>query len=182
MQHNRQLFLKTPQVDLVLIDEGDSEIITSWFNNPEVTDYLARGAHPMTLAYEREFLKNVYKGGDRFMLGIYHKGDNRLIGITGLHQLHELNQTAVYGVCIGEKEYWGKGIGTEVLTAVLEYAFKRRNLRNVTLCVLGNNPRGRRCYEKCGFVLVGTYPKHVFKNGMWHDEHLMIVRNPNQSS
>ncbi len=136
----------------------------------------------MTNAYERDFLSKLYEDTSRLMLGIYLHDEQKLIGITGLHDIHAVNQTATYGICIGEKESWNRGIGTEVLQEMLKYAFLQRNLRNVTLAVLGNNPRAQRCYQKCGFVHVGTYPKHVFKNGEWHDEHFMIAHNPNRNN
>jgi [ribosomal protein S5]-alanine N-acetyltransferase len=171
-------FLSTKQVDLVLATPEDAPTITRWFNTAEVTAYLNRGSHPMTLQSEREYLEKMYSDTAQLMFCIWHRKDKKIIGTTGLHHINHINQTAVFGICIGEKEYWSKGLGAESLTAMLSHGFGRLNLRSVTLSVLGNNPRGKRCYEKCGFVEVGGYPKHILKDGVWHDEILMLALNP----
>lgn len=178
MVHTRQTFLTTSTVDLVLITTDDAPVAAQWFNDDEVTRYLSRGAIPMTEAFEREYFEKQYKSDTDLFLGIWHKNDAKLIGVVGLHGISQLNQTATYGVCIGERAYWSNGIGTEILSTILQYAFERRNLRSVKLSVLSSNFRGLACYEKCGFQKVGAYPKHVFKNGTWHDEILMIAENP----
>ncbi|MFT5849244.1 MAG: RimJ/RimL family protein N-acetyltransferase [Patiriisocius sp.] len=178
MTNKRQVFLKGTDIDLVLLTADDASTMASWINNEEVTQFLSMGKYPMTLENENVFIENAYKSTDHLVLGIYHKKDKKLIGNTGFHRIDQLNQTASFGIIIGEKAYWSKGIGTKVLELMLTYAFTKRNLRNVRLSVLGNNPRGKRCYEKCGFTEVGSYPNHLFKAGAWHDEILMIVHNP----
>ncbi len=149
-----------------------------WLNNPKVNKFLSRGATPMTLAIEDKFIASAYTNPNNIVFGIWHNEDKKLIGNTGLHSIDQLNQTATFGVIIGNEDYWGNGHGTEVLNLMIEYAFSQRNLRSVSLSVYSNNPRGKRCYEKCGFVEIGRYPKHVFKEGVWHDEILMITHSP----
>lgn len=174
----RQTFLKTAQVDFVLVTPDDAEHIATWFNDAEVTAYLKRGAHPMTVPFEREYLEKMYTDDKHLMFALWHRKDQKLIGTIGLHNIDHINQTATFGIAIGEKNYWSNGIGTESLKTLLEHGFGRLNLRSVKLSVFGNNLRGKRCYEKCGFVEVGCYPKHILKDGVWCDEILMIAKNP----
>jgi RimJ/RimL family protein N-acetyltransferase len=175
MENKHEVFLTTKDLDLVLLTQAYAGKLASWFNDQEVTSFLARGEYPMTTASEAEYIEKLYKDDTHFQLGIVHKETDELIGTTGLHRINSRDQTASFGILIGEKDYWGKSYGTQVLEAILSWAFTIRNLRTVTLSVLGNNPRGMRCYEKCGFTEVGRYPKHIFKNGAWHDEILMIA-------
>jgi len=178
MNNSRQTFLSGAEIDLVLLEAHDNTTMLPWINNPKVNKFLSRGATPMTLPIEDAFIADAYTTPDKIVFGIWHKKDQKLIGNTGLHNINQLNQTAVFGIVIGNEDYWGNGHGTEVLNLMLAYAFTRRNLRSVTLSVLGNNPRGKRCYEKCGFHVIGTYPEHVFKDGAWQDEVLMVAHNP----
>jgi len=165
-------------IDLVLLEAEDNVTMMRWINNPNVNKFLSRGATPMTLPLEDAFIADAYKNPDSIVFGIWHTQDKKLIGNTGLHSINQLDQTATFGIIIGNEDYWSNGHGTEVLTLMLDYAFTRKNLRSVTLSVLGNNPRGKKCYEKCGFEEVGRYPNHVFKEGQWHDEILMITQSP----
>lgn len=175
---NRQIFLAGELVNLVLLTENDASTLTRWVNDAEVNQYLSMGVSPLTEEAEVSFIQAAYKSNDRMVLGIWHKADKQLIGNTGFHNIDQLNQTASFGIMIGETAYWNQGVGTEALKLMLRYAFTIRNLRSVTLSVLGENPRAIRCYEKNGFAVVGTYPQHRFKAGRWQDEHLMIAHNP----
>lgn len=152
--------------------------MADWMNDHEINQFLNAGAYPLTIDDEVSFVESVNKDKTGVVLGIWHRKNQKLIGNTGFHQVHQLHQTASFGIVIGEKKYHRCGIGTEVVELMLSYAFSIRNLRNVTLSVLGNNPGAKRCYEKCGYVDIGTYPKHIYKAGAWHDEHLMIAHNP----
>lgn len=181
MTHTRQVFLTTRDLDLVLLEPDDAATLAHWFNDHEVTKYLARGMFPMTVSDETKYLEAVYQKPDKLQLGIWHRADNKLIGTTGLHRIDDLHRQGEFGIVIGDKAYWGSGLGTQTLTAMLDWSFRIRGLRSVTLRVLGNNPRGRRCYEKCGFTLAGSYPKHIFKNGAWVDEHHMVAHGPEWS-
>lgn len=178
MGKQRQTFLEGINIDLILLEAEDNVTMLPWINNPKINKFLSRGATPMTLPIEDAFIADAYTRPDQIVLGIWHKKDQKLIGNTGLSGIDQLNQTASFGVVIGEEDYWSNGYGTEVLDLMLAYAFTRRNLRTVKLSVLGSNPRGMRCYEKCGFTKVGEYTKHVFKEGQWQDEILMIAWNP----
>lgn len=59
------------------------------------------------------------------------------------------------GVGIGDRNYWGRGYGSEAVRLTLDYAFDELNLQRVSLTTLEANGRGRRAYEKCGFVYEG---------------------------
>lgn len=178
MKNTRQTFLSGTTLDLVLLEAGDASIMTSWLHNPAVNQFLSMGAYPLTREAEEKFVEAAYVDETKVVFGIWHKADQKLIGTTGFHHINQLHQTASFGIVIGDPAYWSNGHGSEALKCMLHYAFSVRNLRSVTLSVLGNNPRGKRCYQKCGFRDVGTYTGHIFKAGAWHDEHLMIAHNP----
>jgi len=59
------------------------------------------------------------------------------------------------GIGIGDRNYWGRGYGSEAVRLTLDYAFRELNLQRVSLTTLEANVRGRRAYEKCGFVHEG---------------------------
>lgn len=178
MTNKRQIFITTLDLDLVLLEPGDAPTLTSWFNDYGVTKFLGRGEFPMTLAEETKYLEEVYQNQSKLQLGIYHRQDRKLIGTTGIHDISAQHLNGEFGIVIGDNAYWGDGLGTQTLTAMLDWSFRVRGLRAITLRVLGNNPRGKRCYEKCGFTLIGTFPKHIFKDGQWVDESHMVAHSP----
>jgi diamine N-acetyltransferase len=70
---------------------------------------------------------------------------------------------------IGEKKFWGRGIGQEVTRLMVEYAFHRLNLNRVTLGVLAEHESAVRCYEKVGFKVEGRFRQELFRDGEYKD-------------
>ena len=79
--------------------------------------------------------------------------------------------TASLFVGIGERELWGKGLGTEATRLICEYGFFFRNLYSVRVEVNGYNRRAIRVYERLGFKLIGRVRGAIVLNG--NDQVLM---------
>ena len=77
--------------------------------------------------------------------------DDRLIGDVGLDPVRDGHGDTFVGIAIGEREYWGKGYGSDAMRVILRYAFTELNLHRVSLNVFEYNPRAVRSYEKVGF-------------------------------
>ena len=91
------------------------------------------------------------------------------------HNIDWKNRKAVQGIFIGEKEYWGRGYGSDAIRALLGFAFREMNLHRVYLSVYDYNERAIRCYEKCGFRHEGRLRKARFSDGRYHDELMMGI-------
>ncbi len=57
-------------------------------------------------------------------------------------------------MAIGEKAYWGKGIGSEFIPMLVDFAFTSENVDVLHCFCEDYNVRSRRMWEKCGFTLV----------------------------
>ena len=86
--------------------------------------------------------------------------DDRLIGFMSLFDNTGHTGDALVGIGIGEREYWGKGYGTDAMRVMLDYVFNELNYRRLSLIVFEHNPRGIRSYEKAGFVREGRLARH----------------------
>jgi RimJ/RimL family protein N-acetyltransferase len=95
------------------------------------------------------------------------------IGNIGLHRIDLKNRTAVLGIFIGEKDFWGKGYGREAIRVMLRYAFFELGLNRVELETFDFNERAMRCYKAVGFKEVGVRRKAFFRDGAFHDLVLM---------
>jgi len=75
--------------------------------------------------------------------------------------------------------YWGKGIVTEAVRAVTDYAFRSFEIEHVFAGLFEHNVGSRRVLEKAGFTLEGRLRRHVTKNGVTTDDLIYgIVRPP----
>jgi RimJ/RimL family protein N-acetyltransferase len=90
--------------------------------------------------------------------------EDKLIGFVGLFP-NWAHGNAWVGIGLGEREYWGKGYGTDAMRLALRYAFMELNLHRVTLDVFEYNPRAIRSYEKAGFRPEGRQRQALIRNG-----------------
>ncbi|MBD2388174.1 GNAT family N-acetyltransferase [Cylindrospermum sp. FACHB-282] len=93
-------------------------------------------------------------------------------------QMYRLESTDhVYGIdlFIGKTNYWNQGIGTRVLTAVINYIFTELPSVKIVIDPDVKNIRAIRCYEKCGFKKVKLLPSHELHEGKYQDCWLMAI-------
>ena len=66
-------------------------------------------------------------------------------------------------IIIGEKNYQGRGYGTEAIKLLINKA-RQMNLKKIYLEVRPDNVRAIKAYEKCGFRKIGIkkYPKNKY--------------------
>ena len=70
-------------------------------------------------------------------------------------------------------EWQGKGIGTALMQAAVDFADKWLNLTRLDLSVCTDNEPALRLYKKFGFEIEGTMRRYVFRDGQFVDVYLM---------
>jgi RimJ/RimL family protein N-acetyltransferase len=90
--------------------------------------------------------------------------DDRLIGFLGM-RVDLIHSDAMLGLGIGERDFWNKGYGTDMVKVCLRYAFSELGLQRVSLGVMAYNARAQRSYEKAGFRLEGRTRQDVQREG-----------------
>lgn len=91
------------------------------------------------------------------------------IGLIGLDGIQWVHGDAWVGIGLGEREYWGKGYGTDAMRILLRYAFEELNLHRLSLSVFKYNSRAIRSYEKVGFVIEGRARQFLNRDGRRYD-------------
>jgi RimJ/RimL family protein N-acetyltransferase len=91
--------------------------------------------------------------------------ENSLLGFIGLEGDLFPHGESFVGIGLGERQFWGKGYGTDAMRVILRYAFLELNLRRVALDVFEYNPRAIRSYEKAGFVYEGRVRDYLWREG-----------------
>lgn len=154
--------------------KSDSETLQKWMNDQEVTQFLMR-VFPITAREEDEWIENQGKDARNLAMAIVTVEGNQLIGSIGLHGIDLINRTATTGTVIGEKDFWGKGYGTEAKMLLLDFAFNTLDLFVILSKVIAFNGRSLAYGKKCGYEEVGRIPNWIFRNGKRHDEVLLVV-------
>ncbi len=106
---------------------------------------------------------------DAFNFLIRARDDDKPLGFIGLNGIRWNHGDTFVGIGLGEREYWGKGYGTDAMRVILRYAFTELNLHRVSLSVFEYNPRAQRAYEKCGFRVEGRERQLLHRDGKRYD-------------
>lgn len=163
-------------VRLAHIQRSNLEAYKRWFRDYEVQRFLAPdGAYPITDEAEEAWYERAAISETAYGFAIHTLEGDRLIGNCSLFKIDNRSRHAEFGIIVGEKDYWGKGYGTDATRVLLRFAFDELNLNRVSLWVYAFNERAIRSYEKAGFVHEGTARQFIFREGQYHDAHLMAI-------
>ena len=87
--------------------------------------------------------------------------DSKHIGNCSYYNISKTRSETELGIMIGNRNYWNKGYGKDVVTTLVDYIFRQTNLNRIYLKTLDSNSRAQKCFQKCGF----TPYRHLDKDG-----------------
>lgn len=155
------------------LDEAEKWV--AWNNDLEVTIPLGDEAYtPFTLEIARESLAMV-GNNQSHIFSIVDLATDEVIGRCLLFNIDLVNRSAMVGILIGEKEFWGKGYGQEAMRLILDYGFNLLNLNSVMLGAFAFNQRALASYRKVGFKEIGRRREARIIGGKKFDAVLMDI-------
>ncbi len=173
------MFFESSRVKLRKMTKEDTELYHKWRNDVEVMHSTNPSLDVYPMEETKEFVDHVILGTHAAKSYIMvEKGNEIPIGIVSLINIDYKNRNAECIIDIGEKEYWGKGYGSEGLKLLLDYVFYEMNLHRVYLKVFSFNDKAIHLYTKIGFQQEGSSRQSLFRDGEWHDIiHMGILQN-----
>lgn len=106
------------------------------------------------------FIRQQYIDNGIGRLAIIEKESNGFVGWAGLKLITETTNNNIDFYDLGYrliKKYWNKGIGTEVASATLKYAFDELNLTEVYAMADCDNVGSNKILKKIGFDFIETF-------------------------
>lgn len=147
----------------------------TYINDPEIKYYLHPGVpFPLTYNDEKKFVEGMSAFKDNYSFAI-DTNEGHYIGGCGLNEVDWKNRVGTVGIFIGDKNYWGKGYGTDAMQVLIKFIFNEMNLNRIQLNVYAFNERAIKSYEKCGFEVEGRLKQRLYKAGAYHDEIMMAL-------
>lgn len=153
------------------LQKSDLLKMVGWNIDEELQNFVDCTLPDNLFHLERWYLENV---PDRhYQIFAIETLDGCLIGDMELDHICWSKRETELRIRIGEKEFWGRGFGSEAVSLVLNYIFQAKNFFRVYLRVYDFNQRAINCYLKNGFRPVGLL--HRNEKG-WKDIILMEVK------
>lgn len=147
-----------------------------WLRDPEVIEYSLSAFQTMKTNQQIDhWFATVLQSDRDFNLGIFLEETNELVGYAGISGISKTNYSGEYFILIGEKNYWGKGVGTATTQQIVSLGFTTLQLNRIMLTVSEWNSGGIKAYSKAGFTEEGRLRQAACRQGVFHDKIVMSV-------
>ena len=150
------------------ITDADTADIVRWRNDPEVWKYFLF-RDPFTPEMHRDWLRNKVETGKVIQYIIVEHESGQSVGSVYFRDVDEKNESAEYGIFIGEPWAKNRGLGTETARLFTAFGLDVLRLHRISLKVLGDNAVARHSYEKAGFQIEGVFRDYVKLDGVFTD-------------
>lgn len=157
----------------------DQSALTDLANNTRISDMMTDAfPSPYTADDAMAFIQRVSAPQVPNILAITWKGE--IAGSIGVFPLQDINRlNAEIGYWLGEP-FWSKGIMTEVLKAMCNYAFFYFPVTRLFARPYPHNTASIRVLEKAGFILEAQIKDALIKKGVVIDELIYALRKVEQ--
>ncbi|CAM3127649.1 GNAT family N-acetyltransferase [Clostridium sporogenes] len=133
--------------------KSDASIIANWLEDTEITQYLnekqnvSKSIKDIMYRINMPILTHLFnQNGSFFMVTTNEKEP------VGFLRLVPKNNIAEMVIVIGDKDKWGKGLGTNAILEGLKHAFFQWRVDEVVAKINFKNQRSRMVFKKIGFT------------------------------
>lgn len=145
------------------------------FYNQTVTRFNSHGLFPYTRSQMVEFIQRVNSGTEIIWAVITKTDpnserfldDEKHIGNISLQRIDWINRSAELACLFWDKEYWGKGYGTESCKLLFKHGFEKLNLNRIWTGTAETNTGMRHIAEKLGMRQEGIFRNTVYLEGQY---------------
>lgn len=160
---NKRVILTGDNVRLRPMSRDDLALRVQWYNDRAVRKTLVMD-EVFELEKTQRWFESLADNSSRADF-VVETLDGIPLAVTGIINIDSRNQTAECYCVIGEKEFWGKGLGTEIHSVLFQWAFDVRDICKIWAHIRTNNPAIFRVVEKLGFQIEGTLREHSVVEG-----------------
>ena len=155
---------------------SDAKVTHTWRNDADVIEGLGSPYRFVNLQAEETWFADYQNNrATQLRLAIVNNKNEKLIGMGSLVKIDSISRSAEFSLQIGDKDFWGMGIGKWVTKSIMSHAFNHLNLNRIYLYVLDENKRAQAVYHAAGFQNEGILREAVFKDGEYKDLIVMSV-------
>ena len=166
MRHLGTNVVETPRLVLrPFVREDAQAMFDNWASDPAVTKFLSwptyrsvEDAHSILNVWLESYGKP-----DFYQWAIVLKELNQPIGSIGVVNSDDRVDMVEIGYCIG-RNWWGRGIMPEALSAVMVYLFDEVGMQRIEAGHDPDNPASGAVLRKCGLEYEGTLRRRIRSN------------------
>lgn len=161
---------ETGQLILRKIEAEDAKDLFEFLSDASVNQFMTHNSFENIVQVQRLIngMQQSFEAKQKIIWGIAPKDAKKIIGYCGYHAFDESNETGEVSFCLA-KEYWGQGIMTDALRAIIPFGFEKIDLNRIEAKSMPENTGSFKVLEKAGFQKEGLIRQGLLKNGIFYD-------------
>jgi RimJ/RimL family protein N-acetyltransferase len=171
----KELNVRDEKVIIREANKSDAKALIEYLNIiGGESDYLTFGLGEINISVEQEeaFIENAFQKENA--LFIVAEVSGKVVGNLNFSggPRQRTAHVGEFGVSV-LKEYWGSGIGEELIKYLINWSRRSEIIRKINLKVRPDNVRGIHLYKKLGFTEEGLIKRDFLINGEFYDSVIM---------
>ena len=150
--------------------EKDLEMLREWRMRPEITKYMNTEPQ-LTIEDQKRWFAKISKEEDSFYWIL--EVDDIPVGLVSLVKWDKTNKIIHTGIYIAVKEKRSMSLLIDLTVNLNVFAFEKLKVNKVAKEFLDINQDYIHFYERFGFKKEGVLRAAIYKNGKYHDLHLL---------
>jgi ribosomal-protein-alanine N-acetyltransferase len=171
--------IETDRLVLRKIRLEDVDDVFEYTSDPEVARHTSWPLHDSreTSAGFVASLVEDYAKGELAPWGVELKAERKLLGTCGFLSWRIPHGRAEVGYAMN-RAYWGRGLMTEAVRALVDYGFERMALHRIEALCDVDNVGSYRVMEKAGMAFEGVLRGYIFSKGAHLDLRIHAILRP----
>ena len=145
----------------------------SWFRDNKVTEYLE--ARNISIDDSKKYLTDGILRRNYYIYAICDKNTEDHVGNIKIGPLRRFDGVSDLVTLIGNRDYWGKGVGTGAIKLVVQKAFSEGGLRKFSASIDSSNKGSLNAYQRAGFKLEAKLKNYFYKDNKAYSDKLYVV-------
>ena len=159
--------LRGTNVLLRPIRSSDTPRQREFFQDAELAELDSSSPEAYAKIDAEDFFQRAAVGGETALFAIDVRGE--YVGYANLMNLKNSKKIFELGIVIGDRRYWGRGYGKEVVELLLQHGFSELDAREIELTTHQKNERAVACFSACGFSEHRRIKGATLFDGHWVD-------------
>lgn len=168
--------IETDRLILRRLTRKDVHNMFEYTSDPEISTHTTWFAH-QSIEDTMRYIEHNLRLQDQHQVhewGIVDKKGKKVIGTCGYTMWKPNHRTAEIAYAIA-RPYWGQGLMTEAVQAVLQFGFDKMELNRVEARCMVDNLGSERVMQKIGMSFEGILREQLYAKEKFHDLKLYAI-------
>jgi RimJ/RimL family protein N-acetyltransferase len=149
-----------------------------WLNDVDVIRYIGRPELFSGISFPEmeKYVENLWENSRCWFFAVVHTDQDTFIGTAkvSFSSKGEVGEDiGDVGIMIGEKRFWGLGLGSDVLRCLSRHAFNELGARKLSAGAMSPNTAVIKSFLRIGYIEEGRVRHKFFNEGQYCDHVLL---------